>query len=201
MEALPQGNDMTDIRDHFLNEGEEITDDTRIYRVFSSERLSEMFHGKTLSLVVPAKWDDPFENFLAKCRAEYDTYRNVDISRSRHRRCARRATPLLNDLGVHTRNLACVLKAECTLMKREICRYEPKTHDEGEPHVRFREGAGGEIPPRYSTRDFHQDAGGAAAGCQRPAGPGSERRARRTRSRARGLPSSMELTIRECGAS
>lgn len=81
MEALPLGDDMTDIRDHFLNEGEEITDDTRIYRVFSSERLSEMFHDKTLSLVVPAKWDDPFENFLAKCRVEYDTYRNVDISR------------------------------------------------------------------------------------------------------------------------
>src|SRR5579864_1615343 len=72
---------MTDLRAYLSNEGEDITEDTRIYRVFSGERLLEMFRDNNLSLVVPAKWDDPFENFLAKCRAEYGAYNNVDISR------------------------------------------------------------------------------------------------------------------------
>ncbi len=43
--------------------------DTPIYRVFSKDRLLEMFQDRKLTLVVPALWDDPFENFLAGCKA------------------------------------------------------------------------------------------------------------------------------------
>jgi hypothetical protein len=43
--------------------------DTPIYRVFSKDRLLEMFRDRKLTLVVPALWDDPFENFLAGCKA------------------------------------------------------------------------------------------------------------------------------------
>lgn len=43
--------------------------DVPIYRVFSKDRLLEMFQDKKLTLVVPALWDDPFENFLAGCKA------------------------------------------------------------------------------------------------------------------------------------
>jgi hypothetical protein len=35
-----------------------------IYRVFSIDRLIEMFETKKLTLVRPHKWDDPFENYV-----------------------------------------------------------------------------------------------------------------------------------------
>jgi hypothetical protein len=40
--------------------------DTPIYRIFTIRRLLEVFQSKQLTLVKPAKWDDPFENFLLK---------------------------------------------------------------------------------------------------------------------------------------
>lgn len=43
--------------------------DKAIYRVFSINRLFEMFKNKKLTLLAPRLWEDPFENFLAKCPA------------------------------------------------------------------------------------------------------------------------------------
>jgi len=40
-----------------------------IYRVFSNQRILEMFRDRKLTLTAPRLWDDPFENFLAKCPA------------------------------------------------------------------------------------------------------------------------------------
>jgi hypothetical protein len=67
------------IADQFINLGEPISDDTRIYRVFSKERLFEMFTEKKLSLVTPTLWDDPFENFLAKAKVTLNGMPNVRI--------------------------------------------------------------------------------------------------------------------------
>ncbi len=48
---------------NFLNlEQEEF--DKPIFRVFSVNRLFEIFDTKELTLVRPKKWDDPFENFI-----------------------------------------------------------------------------------------------------------------------------------------
>lgn len=38
-----------------------------------------MFNIKKLTLAAPHKWDDPFENFLAKCKADFDGIPNVGI--------------------------------------------------------------------------------------------------------------------------
>ena len=40
-----------------------------VYRVFPAKRLAELFLSKKLTLVVPRRWDDPFENMLEKARA------------------------------------------------------------------------------------------------------------------------------------
>jgi hypothetical protein len=45
--------------------------DRPIYRVFSIERLLEIFSKKSLVLVKPKKWDDPFENFILKSKIEF----------------------------------------------------------------------------------------------------------------------------------
>lgn len=39
-----------------------------IYRVLSIQRFKEMIATKTIALVRPSKWDDPFENFFLKCK-------------------------------------------------------------------------------------------------------------------------------------
>ncbi len=70
---------MSDIAKQFINLGRVINEDTPVYRVFSNQRLFEMFSDKKLTLVAPQKWDDPFENFLAKCKAVVDGIPNVDI--------------------------------------------------------------------------------------------------------------------------
>ncbi|MDQ2946129.1 MAG: DUF2971 domain-containing protein [Acidobacteriota bacterium] len=44
--------------------------DTPVYRVFSSDRFFETFVSRTLALVRPHKWDDPFENFLYQVKIE-----------------------------------------------------------------------------------------------------------------------------------
>ncbi|MFA6056690.1 MAG: DUF2971 domain-containing protein [Taibaiella sp.] len=45
----------------FLTEAEL---DKPVYRVFSFDRLEEIFQQRTLTLVKPKLWDDPFENFI-----------------------------------------------------------------------------------------------------------------------------------------
>ena len=70
---------MSDIAKQFMNLGQTVTEDTPVYRVFSKQRLFEMFTGKKLTLAAPKLWDDPFENFLAKCKATVDGMPNVDI--------------------------------------------------------------------------------------------------------------------------
>lgn len=39
---------------------------TKIYRIFSTNRLIELFEKKENALVKPELWDDPFENFILK---------------------------------------------------------------------------------------------------------------------------------------
>ncbi len=70
---------MSDIKDQFIDIGGSIAEDTPVYRVFSKQRLIEMFTDKTLTLVAPHKWEDPFENFLSKCKATVDGHPNVTI--------------------------------------------------------------------------------------------------------------------------
>lgn len=70
---------MTDITQQFIDLGQILTEDTPVYRVFSKQRLFEMFTDKKLTLAAPEKWDDPFENFLAKCKATVDGMPDVDI--------------------------------------------------------------------------------------------------------------------------
>lgn len=72
---------MNDITKQFINLGEnKVEEHTPVYRVFSKQRLLEMFTNKKLTLLTPRKWDDPFENFLAKCKATVDGVPNIDIS-------------------------------------------------------------------------------------------------------------------------
>lgn len=47
--------------------------DTRIYRVFTSERLFQAFNDKKLTLVHPKKWDDPFENYIMNSTGELES--------------------------------------------------------------------------------------------------------------------------------
>jgi hypothetical protein len=44
--------------------------DTFIYRIISIERLIEMFAACNNTLVKPKLWDDPFENFILRCRVQ-----------------------------------------------------------------------------------------------------------------------------------
>jgi hypothetical protein len=49
--------------DNILNQ---LKPNEKIFRVVSVERFFELITGKTLALVKPYKWNDPFENFLSK---------------------------------------------------------------------------------------------------------------------------------------
>lgn len=42
-----------------------------IYRIISVQRLFELFENKNNVLVAPAKWDDPFENFILRSQRVY----------------------------------------------------------------------------------------------------------------------------------
>lgn len=50
-----------------LNFNGSIQLDTPVYRIFSYRRLLELLETKKLTLVKPACWDDPFENFFLQC--------------------------------------------------------------------------------------------------------------------------------------
>lgn len=45
--------------------------DTPIYRTFPYGRFREVLQKRELALVAPSLWDDPFENFLARCAINY----------------------------------------------------------------------------------------------------------------------------------
>jgi len=45
----------------------------KIYRVFTIDRLIEMFEQKENALVKPELWDDPFENFILKIPIKHNT--------------------------------------------------------------------------------------------------------------------------------
>jgi hypothetical protein len=45
----------------------DVQEDQSLWRVFPAERALQLFREKKNVLVVPSKWDDPFENFLARC--------------------------------------------------------------------------------------------------------------------------------------
>ena len=47
--------------------------DAAIYRVLPIKRFKEMIRKKTLVLVRPSLWDDPFENFFLKCKVKLRT--------------------------------------------------------------------------------------------------------------------------------
>lgn len=53
--------------------------DHPVFRVFSIERLLEMFSKKSLVLVKPKKWDDPFENFILKSKIEFENGEQAKI--------------------------------------------------------------------------------------------------------------------------
>lgn len=45
--------------------------DKDVYRIFSFDRLQEIFNDKKLTLVKPSLWDDPFENFILNSTGTY----------------------------------------------------------------------------------------------------------------------------------
>jgi hypothetical protein len=59
---------MFDRARQFLNG---VDPDMKIYRVFPFWRALQLFQTKTLVLVRPALWDDPFENFLLNAKVEF----------------------------------------------------------------------------------------------------------------------------------
>ncbi len=46
-----------------------LSPNTNIYRIFSNKYFFELFENRQNALVLPRKWDDPFENVLLRCKA------------------------------------------------------------------------------------------------------------------------------------
>lgn len=59
--------------------------DDSIYRIFSYERFVEMIQSNKLTLVTPACWDDPFENFFLKSKVDMGdgTFAGLDMIASK----------------------------------------------------------------------------------------------------------------------
>ncbi|WP_316801462.1 DUF2971 domain-containing protein [Pedobacter frigidisoli] len=55
-----------------------------IYRIFSFQRLQEIFTQKKLTLVRPSMWDDPFENFILRAQATVDGGTPFNIASRNH---------------------------------------------------------------------------------------------------------------------
>jgi len=53
--------------------------DKPIYRIFSFERLEEIFQENVLTLVKPKLWDDPFENFILNSTGQLPDGREFQI--------------------------------------------------------------------------------------------------------------------------
>lgn len=45
----------------------DIQEDDKLWRVFPAQRALQLINEQKNVLVAPSKWDDPFENFLARC--------------------------------------------------------------------------------------------------------------------------------------
>ena len=57
--------------------------DTKIYRIFTFDRFKELIESNELVLVNPEMWDDPFENFFLKANAIDGQGNTVDFSNLR----------------------------------------------------------------------------------------------------------------------
>jgi hypothetical protein len=55
--------------DNYLNLSAHMRDKF-VYRIISIERLFELFASRQNVLVKPKKWEDPFENFILRCRIQ-----------------------------------------------------------------------------------------------------------------------------------
>lgn len=53
--------------------------DKSVYRIFSFERLKQMFEEQKLTLVKPSLWDDPFENFILNSTGRLPDGREFEI--------------------------------------------------------------------------------------------------------------------------
>ena len=58
----------------------DLDDVNKLWRVFRPEYLVKDLMNRQLTLVRPSTWDDPFENFLEKCRFRLTTGEQVDAS-------------------------------------------------------------------------------------------------------------------------
>jgi len=56
-----------------------IQEDESLWRVFPAERALQLFIEKKNVLVAPSKWDDPFENFLARCLVPIENNQFVSL--------------------------------------------------------------------------------------------------------------------------
>jgi hypothetical protein len=59
-----------------------INPDSPIYRIFSIERLLELFATCKLTLVKPDMWDDPYENFILKSRVLFENGEEASLGYS-----------------------------------------------------------------------------------------------------------------------
>jgi hypothetical protein len=66
----------------FFDNESKASPDSSIYRIFSVERLLELFATRKLTLVKPAMWDDPFENFILKSKALFENGEKVSLGYS-----------------------------------------------------------------------------------------------------------------------
>jgi hypothetical protein len=57
-----------------------LDDVSNLWRVFRPEHLISDLQKRRLTLVRPSKWDDPFENFLERCRFKLPTGERIDVS-------------------------------------------------------------------------------------------------------------------------
>jgi len=63
-----------------------------IYRIISFERLVQIFKSTQMAFVKPEKWDDPFENFIAKTKIDLGTsmgssFLELGIRKNSHGTC------------------------------------------------------------------------------------------------------------------
>ena len=68
----------------YLNYSDATQLDKSIYRVFTIQRLLEIFEEHKMTLVRPSKWDDPFENFLMKAMGKMDDGTKFSIEARNH---------------------------------------------------------------------------------------------------------------------
>ena len=55
--------------------------DKPIYRIFSKSRFIDLLKTKKNGLVRPNKWDDPFENFFLRSKAQWAAARTKSLTK------------------------------------------------------------------------------------------------------------------------